>query len=112
MVKDYYDGAFDGEYSAEDKLLVSGAFDSVVEAYKNRVGGLEEWNYYQMDDIMKGIFHNTDNRTEKDITAIRYLEIYNNEGKDALKAYWDSEFSTIVPDENAGVSDVSEWRFN
>ena len=65
-----------------------------------------------MDDIMKGIYHNTDNRTEKDITAQRYLEIYNNEGKEALKSYWDSEFSTIVPAEDSGETDVSEWRFN
>ena len=112
MVKDYYDGKFDGEYSTEDMLLISDAFDRVVTAYKESVGGLDEWNYYQMDDIMKGIYHNTDNRTEKDITAQRYLEIYNNEGKEALKSYWDSEFSTIVPAEDSGETDVSEWRFN
>ena len=112
MVKDYYDGKFDGEYSTEDMLLISDAFDRVVTAYKESVGGLDEWNYYQMDDILQGKFHNTDNRTEKDITAQRYLEIYNNEGKEALKSYWDSEFSTIVPAEDSGVTDVSEWRFN
>ena len=112
MIKDYYDGKFDGEYSTEDKATVSEAFDSIVSEYKSSVVGLSEWNYYQMDDIMKGIYHNTDNRTEKDITAQRYLEIYNNEGKEALKAYWDSEFSTIVPAEDSGETDVSEWRFN
>ena len=112
MIKDYYDGTFDGEYSAEDEATVANAFDSVVQAYKESVGGLDEWDYYQMDDIMKGIYHNTDNRTEKDITAQRYLEIYNNEGKEALKSYWDSEFSTIVPAEDSGETDVSEWRFN
>ena len=112
MIKDYYDGTFDGEYSREDEATVANAFDSVVQAYKESVGGLDEWNYYQMDDIMKGIYHNTDNRTEKDITAQRYLEIYNNEGKEALKSYWDSEFSTIVPAEDSGETDVSEWRFN
>ena len=112
MIKDYYDGTFDGEYSAEDEATVANAFDRVVTAYKESAGGLAEWDYYQMDDIMKGIYHNTDNRTEKDITAQRYLEIYNNEGKEALKAYWDSEFSSIVPAEDSGETDVSEWRFN
>ena len=112
MIKDYYDGKFDGEYSTEDKATVSEAFDSIVSEYKSNVIGLSEWNYYQMDDILKGIYHNTDNRTDKDITAERYLAIYNTEGKEALKSYWDSEFDSIVPDVNSGVTDVSEWRFN
>ena len=112
MIKDYYDGEFKGEYSTDDKTLVANAFDKVVADYKASVGGMDEWNYYQMDDILKGIYHNEDNRTDKDITAERYLSIFNNEGKEALKSYWDSEFSTIVPDVNSGETDVSEWRFN
>ena len=111
MVKDYYDGKFDGEYSETDKALVADAFDAVVSARKESMG-LSEWNYYQMDDIMNGIYHNTDNRTDKDITAQGYLDIYYNEGKEALKAYWDSAFDSIVPAADAGVTDVSEWRFN
>ena len=111
MVKDYYDGEFDGEYSIEDRIRIADAFDSVVEAYKESVGGMEEWTYYQMDDILKGIYHNTDNRTDKDINAERYLEMYYNEGKEALKAYWDSEFDSIVPSADSGVTDISEWRF-
>lgn len=72
----------------------------------------EKWNYYKMDDVKNGIFHNHDNRTDKDMKALEYLEIYNADGKDALKAYWDSEFSSILPGENETVSDISEWRFN
>jgi hypothetical protein len=63
-----------------------------------------------MDDIMHGIFHNTDNRTNKDITAQRYLDMLETEGKEALMEYWDSEFSTIVPPADY-VGDVSEWRY-
>jgi len=72
----------------------------------------ETWNYYKMDDVKNGIFHNHDNRTDKDMKALEYLEIYNADGKDALKAYWDSEFSSILPGENETVSDISEWRFS
>ena len=110
MIKDYYDGEFNGEYDIEDKIRIDLAFTDVVEAKKESMG--DEWNYYKMDDVMKGIYHNTDNKTDKDITAERYLEMYKTEGKEALKAYWDSEFDSIVPPEDAGVSDVSEWRFN
>ena len=70
------------------------------------------WDYYQMDDVKAGIFHNHDNRTDKDIKAEEYLAIYNESGKEALKAYWDSEFSSIVPGEDETVTDLSEWRFN
>ena len=111
MVKDYYDGSFDGAYDAEDKLLIADTFDSVVEAYKNSAGGLQEWNDYKMDDIMQGIYHNTDNRTSKDKTAQAYLEIYERDGKEGLQAYWDADFSTILP-EDGYTGDVSEWRFN
>ena len=72
----------------------------------------ETWNYYKMDDVKNGIFHNHDNRTDKDMKALEYLEIYNADGKDALKAYWDSEFSSILPGENETISDISEWRFS
>ena len=72
----------------------------------------EAWNYYKMEDVKLGIFHNHDNRTDKDMKALEYLEIYNADGKDALKAYWDSEFSSILPGDGENVSDVSEWRFN
>lgn len=71
-----------------------------------------QWTYYQMDDVKQGKFHNHDNRTDKDIKALEYLEIFNNEGKDALKEYWDADFSSIVPSVDESVSDISEWRFN
>ena len=73
----------------------------------------DKWNnYYQMEDVKNGIFHNHDNRTDKDIKAEEYLAYLAENGKDALKEYWDAEFSSIVPAENAGVTDISEWRFN
>ena len=76
----------------------------------------QTWNYYQLDDIIynclkTGIFHNTDNKTDKDIKALEYLEIFNTDGKTALQEYWDSEFSSIIPGEDENVSDISEWRF-
>ena len=46
-----------------------------------------------------------------DKTTAKY-QIINADGKDALKAYWDSEFSSILPGDGENVSDVSEWRFN
>ena len=70
------------------------------------------WAYYQMDDVKVGIYHNTDNRSDKDLTAQRYLEIFNTEGKDALKALWDVDFDSIVPPSDEEVSDISEWRYN
>ena len=154
IVKDYYDGEFNGSYSEDVKALVEINFDSVVKEYKDSLGrsivsnadwerydlknasnGIfsedpaikaiqesylarmseeadRQWNYYQMDDVMKGIFHNTDNRTDKDIKAEEYLEYLNENGRDALKAYWDSEFSSILPAEGENVADVSEWRFD
>ncbi len=72
----------------------------------------EAWNYYQMDDVKRGIFHNHDNRTDKDMKALEYLEIYNADGKETLKAYWDSEFSSILPGEEDNGDDISEWRYN
>jgi hypothetical protein len=65
-----------------------------------------------MDDVRNGIFHNTDNRTDKDIKAQEYLAYIEENGIAALKEYWDSEFSSIVPGEDENVTDISEWRFN
>ena len=153
IVKDYYDGEFNGSYSEDVKALVEINFDSVVKEYKDSLGrsivsnadwerydlknasnGIfsedpeikaiqesylarmseeadRQWNYYQMDDVMKGIFHNTDNRTDKDLKAEEYLEYLKENGEDALKAYWDSEFSSILPDEGDNVTDISAWRY-
>ena len=73
----------------------------------------ETWNtYYQMEDVKCGVFHNKDNRTDKDVKAQEYLEIYKSEGKDALKEYWDAEFSSIVPGVDENATDISEWRYN
>ena len=154
IVKDYYDGKFDGSYSetakeyaiyvmAEGTLALKaewGAELLTTAAWKtydmdNAIRGIffedaskaaqqqnyliavnatfdANWTHYQMDDVLKGIYHNTDNRTDKDIKAQYYLEIYFNDGKDALMELWDSEFDSIVPAEGADVEDVSEWRFN
>ncbi|MBQ7390407.1 MAG: TlpA family protein disulfide reductase [Clostridia bacterium] len=69
------------------------------------------WNYYQMEDVRTGKFHNNDNRTDKDLKAEEYLEYLKENGEDALKAYWDSEFSSILPGEGDNVTDISAWRY-
>ena len=70
------------------------------------------WAYYQMDDVKVGKYHADEiSKTDKDITAEKYLEVFNTEGKDALKALWDTDFSSIVPPSSENVSDISEWRF-
>ena len=69
------------------------------------------WAYYQMDDVKVGTYHADEiSKTDKDITAEKYLEVFNTEGKDALKALWDTDFSSIVPPSSENVSDISEWR--
>ena len=115
IVKDMYDGeAKEGtSYTAEELEYAEFVLNAGIEKLKADWGTQfnANWAYYQMDDIMKGIYHNTDNRTNKDITAQRYLEMLETEGKDALMAYWDSEFSTITPPEGYE-GDASEWRYN
>ena len=79
----------------------------------NKVNTLytKNWALYQMDDIRAGIFHNTDDRTAKDIKAQEYLEMLETEGKAKLMATWDDFFSSVTPP--AGYEgDVSEWRYN
>ena len=71
----------------------------------------EKWAEYQLEDVRVGTFHNTDNRTGRDKQAQKCLEIYETQGKDKLKSYWDAEFDSIVPPEEDNVTDVSEWRF-
>ena len=159
IVKDGYDGVYEGSYTEEQTTLATKALDEGKYALKAKWGAelinsyewsrcemdkairgifsddasiaakqaeyleivnqnyTKRWNYYLLDDIINnclktGIFHNTDNKTDKDIKALEYLEIYNADGKSALKEYWDAEFSSIVPGEDESVTDISEWRFN
>ena len=114
IVKDMFDGEASSDYNAEQLEIAEFVINAGIEELKAEWGDFFEsnWADFKMDDIMKGIFHNHDNRTVKDVTAQRYLEIYNNEGKEALKAYWDSDFSSIVPEDDPSVTDISEWRFN
>ena len=159
VVKDGFDGTYDGAYTTEQTDLASyvinegklmlktewgtellttyiwnhfemdkvirGEFSDVEEMKAEQEKYLaavntsftEGWDRYQMDDIINnclktGNFHNTDNRTDKDIKAEEYLKYLSENGKDALKAYWDSEFSSILPAEGENVEDISEWRYN
>ncbi|MBQ7343631.1 MAG: TlpA family protein disulfide reductase [Clostridia bacterium] len=102
------DSVIRGAFSADETTAAKQA--EYLENVNNNF--TEAWNYYQMDDVKRGIFHNHDNRTDKDMKALEYLEIYNADGKEALKAYWDSEFSSILPGEDDDVTDISEWRYN
>ena len=71
------------------------------------------WQDYQMEDVRIGVFHNTDERTDKDIKAEEYLKVWaNGEGKEELKAIWDDLFNAVLPGESENVTDISEWRFN
>ena len=113
IVKDYYDGTFDGAYTIEQQNNAKYVWDAGYAELQKDWGNAftTNWNYYQMDDVRNGVFHNTDNRTDMDRKALEYLEIFNNDGKDELKAIWDDVFSTIVPGADEEVTDVSEWRF-
>ena len=114
VVRDYYDGDFDASYTAEQQEYATYVWNEGYALLEKEWGNAFDtnWSYYQMDDVRAGVFHNTDNRTDKDLTAIKYLEIYNTDGKAELKATWDDVFSSILPPAGENVSDVSEWRFN
>ena len=119
VVKDGLDGKYDGTYTEEQKSFADFAINAGMEALRKNWGSDfdKNWSYYQIDDILQncmktGIYHNTDNRSDRDIKALSYLEYYENNGKEALKAYWDAEFDSIVPPAEENVTDVSEWRFN
>ena len=153
IVKDYYDGDFDGSYSSSkmaDAIYVwtEGTYELMKEwaieeldemstakwnnyemdkvirgeiatpsneqqRLANSVHALytKNWALYQMEDVRNGIFHNTDNRTDKDIKAQEYLEILETEGKAELMAIWDDLFSSITPPEGYE-GNASEWRYN
>ncbi len=98
-----------GEFSEDEtKANEQSAFLQEVNASFD-----DKWiNYYQMNDVVQGKFHNKDNRTDKDKKAQEYLAYLEENGKDALKDYWDAEFDSIVPAEDENVSDISEWRYN
>ena len=72
----------------------------------------QNWTQYKVDEVRNGNFHNTDNRTAKDIKALEYLDILDTKGKNELKAIWDDVFSSITPAEGSDVTDISEWRYN
>ena len=116
VVKDMYDGEpkAGASYTAEQLEYAQFVIDAAIDSLRAEWGVNFDynWSYYKMEDIMNGIYHNTDNRTQKDMNALRYLEIYNTQGKAALKELWDAEFSTVTPSLDESVSDVSEWRFN
>ena len=79
---------------------------------------ISNWANYQITEIINectnvthpnyGIFHNTDKRTDKDKKAQEYLKYLAENGKEALKAYWDAEFPSIIPE---GEGDISELRY-
>lgn len=97
-----------GEFSAdaETKAKQEETLASVEASFT------DGWNYYQMDDIRNGIFHNHDNRTDKDRKAEEYLAHLAEFGKDSLKERFDAEFSSINPPQDSGITDISEWRYN
>lgn len=153
IVKDYYDGDFDGSYDASKQAFAiyvwtEGTYALMKEWAIDELDGMStakwntyemdkvirgevatptatqedlaydvnalynsNWNFYKMDDVRNGVYHNTDNRTAKDIKAQEYLDILNTEGKDELMAIWDDLFSSITPPEGYE-GDISEWRYN
>lgn len=118
IVKDLYDGVFDGSYTDEQKTLAQFVLDEGKEALRKSWGASfdTKWAYYQMDDVLKGSYHNTDNRTNKDKRAEEYLAYLNENGEDELKKLWDTEFDSVTPPEDLGISEtdkaaISAWRY-
>ena len=95
------------EYEAAQTEL-NKVIDKGMEALRAKWGTDFEsnWAYYQLSDIINnclrtGVFHNTDNRTDKDIKAQSYWK-YIEENPEMsngryvkLMEYWDSEFPSI-----------------
>ena len=115
------------EYTVEQQTAVNSVLAKGMEALKAEWGSSfnANWADYQLTEIINtclktGEFHNTDNRTDKDLKALDYLE-YIAENPDeqngrnrALMAYWDAEFDSIeIPsDENGDNRSTSERRYD
>lgn len=129
-VDENYSITFDlseSSYTDEQKEAVSSVIAKGMEALRDEWGSdfEENWSIYNLTDIINnclktGTFHNTDNRTDKDIKAQEYLRyIAENPGEEngrnlALMAYWDAEFDSILieAEGNGDTRNVSERRYD
>ena len=114
-------------YSAEQQNAVNAVLAAGMDALKKEWGGAfnANWDSYKLTEIINvclktGIFHSTDNRTDKDLKALEYLAyIAENPGDDngrnlALMAYWDAEFDTVVinAENSSDYRTASERRYD
>ena len=113
VVKDAFDGTYSGEYTEEQKTLAAYVITEGENALRKEWGNKfeENWAYYKMDDVKAGIFHNTDNKTNKDKKAEEYLAYLAENGEDKLKELWDTEFDSVLPPSGEEVKDISAWRY-
>ena len=108
-------------YTAEQEETAEEVVAYGIAALKEEWGEkfAENWNDYQISDIINeclktGQFHNTDDRSDKDIKAQEYLDMLAEKGMEGLMAYWDAEFASIIPPagEEWGNGSESERRYN
>jgi hypothetical protein len=96
------------DYTEEQIALANNTITIGMDELKKEWGAAfaDNWADYQMTDIITrclkdGIFHNTDNRTDKDIKAQGYLKQMTDAPEEAngrniaLMSYWDAEFASI-----------------
>ena len=115
------------EYTTEQQTVVNSVLAAGMAALKAEWGAsfTANWDSYKLTEIINvclktGIFHSTDNRTDKDLRALEYLAyIAENPGEQngrniALMAYWDAEFDTVVikPEGNGDNRTASELRYD
>lgn len=116
------------DYTDEQINLANKTIAIGLEALKKKDGWKDDfagtWEDYQITDIINrcmnathpeyGIFHNTDNRTDKDKKAQEYWKYMEDMGKAALMQLWDVEFSHIAPEANGADDErtLSERRYD
>ena len=116
VVLDYAGSGFKTEQTA----LAQETINIGLKALRSEWGEnfLTNWAYYQITSIINestnvtssnyGIFHNTDDRSDRDIKAQGYLAYLEEMGVEELMKYWDTEFPDVNPVDDRS---LSERRF-